>query len=420
MTRKFAVAALALSLTTGTSLAAEPDGLTLPPGFHATVVAEGLGPIRHLAVRDNGDIYVSTRHPRNQTTSTGIIALRPGPDHKAAQIEHFGEVDQATGIRIYKGALYAASPTGIYRFSLDDKALVPTAPPQTIVDGLTSTSNHVFAFDGKGSLFVSFDGGGNICADPATSAGSKPVGLKPCPNLAAKGGIWRFDDSKTGQKFTDGEHFATGIRDTSALDWRQGDALYTATQGRDGTDKTFPDIVSAKDDNAIPDEMFRVEKGTDMGWPYTYYDGVRKLRLVSPEYGGDGKTSPKDGNYATPVAAFFEPRRPAVLDLVFYDARQFPNTYRNGAFLAMHGGADAEVTPEGQAGYNIVFVPFKGNKAGAPFVFADGFAGPLPSDKNLKTAAYRPVAVAVGPDGSLYVADSNKGRIWRISYGEKP
>ena len=57
------------------------------------------------------------------------------------------------------------------------------------------------------------------------------------------------------------------------------------------------------------DEMFRIEKGTDAGWPYTYYDGVRKLRLVSPEYGGDGKTSPKDGNYATPVAACRMSRR---------------------------------------------------------------------------------------------------------------
>jgi glucose/arabinose dehydrogenase len=141
-----------------------------------------------MAIEDNGNIYVSTRHPRNQP-STGIIALRLGPDHKAVQLEHFSDVDQATGIRVYKGALYAASATTIYRFQLKKDVLVPRVAPQTIVDGLTTTSNHVLAFDGKGNLFVSLDGGGNICTDPKAPAGEKPMGLKPCPNLASKGGI---------------------------------------------------------------------------------------------------------------------------------------------------------------------------------------------------------------------------------------
>ena len=56
---KLTVLALALALCDLPALAGEPDGLTLPPGFHATVVTEGLGPVRHLAVRANGDIYVS-------------------------------------------------------------------------------------------------------------------------------------------------------------------------------------------------------------------------------------------------------------------------------------------------------------------------------------------------------------------------
>jgi glucose/arabinose dehydrogenase len=407
--------AAALAFVAAPALAAEPDGLALPPGFHASVVAEGLGHLRHMAIRGNGDIYLSTRHGRD-AASTGIIALRLGPDHKPVQTEHFGSVDQGTGIRIYKSALYAASGTGVYRFALDGDALVPTAAPDSIVDGL-AVSNHAIALDGKGDLFVSLDGGGNICTDPKAPKDAKPVGLKPCPNLETKGGIWRFDATKPGQKFADGEHFATGIRNMSALDWRSGDGLYGATHGRDGTAKTWPDLVSAADDDAIADEMFRIGHGTDMGWPYTYYDGARKLRLVGPEYGGDGKTSPKDGNYATPVAVF-QPQRPAVLDLAFYNGSRFPRAYRGGAFVAMHGGADGVEVPGGQAGYDIVFVPFSGNKAGTPTIFADGFAGP--SGKNVKTAVYRPVGVAVGPDGALYVADSNKGRVWRIAYGETP
>src|SRR5579862_5027084 len=93
----------------------EPDGLTLPAGFHASVVADGLTGARHLAIRDNGDIYVSTNHGPT-APSVGIYALRLGPDHKAVQTEHFGSVDQGTGIRFYKGALYASSGAGVSRF----------------------------------------------------------------------------------------------------------------------------------------------------------------------------------------------------------------------------------------------------------------------------------------------------------------
>ena len=115
--RMLSVAFVAL-MAAAPALAAEPDGLILPAGFHATVVAEGVGPVRHMAVRGN-DIYVSTRHGPN-APSVGIIAIRMGADHKAVDTKHIAGIDQGTGIKVYNGYLYAATGTGVSRIKLDE------------------------------------------------------------------------------------------------------------------------------------------------------------------------------------------------------------------------------------------------------------------------------------------------------------
>jgi len=52
-------------------------------------------------------------------------------------------------------------------------------------------------------------------------------------------------------------------------------------------------------------------------------------------------------------------------------------------------------------------------------VFADGFAGVDPI-VNVSDAVYRPMGLATGPDGSLYMSDTEKGKIWRVMYkGDK-
>jgi len=368
----------------------EPDGLRLPPGFHATVVAEELGAIRHLAIRANGDIYVSTpREQQGNGKGSGIIALRLDATHKAVQVEHFGSVDGGTGIRFYSNALYATSPSGVYRFTFTGDALVPAKEPDIIVDGMPAThpgfnrANRPLAFDGKGNLFVALDGSANLCLDPNTPQGSPPVALKPCPDLGKRAGVWRFSANNIGQRFpSDGQQLATGIRDITALDWSPVDEnIYGIMHGRDSSNKLWPNIVSAEDEDHIADEMHRITKGTDLGWPYTYFDGVRNIRLIAPEYDGDGKKSPPFGAYSTPVLTFHS-RRAAPVDLLFYAGDKFPASYRGGAFVVLHGTAN-------RSGYNVVFVPFNANgKAGAPIVFADGFAafdpsGPKPGRRSI-------------------------------------
>ena len=103
--------------------------------------------------------------------------------------------------------------------------------------------------------------------------------------------------------------------------------------------------------------------------------------------------------------------------LLFYTGDQFPEHYKNGAFIAFHGSTIR--APYSQAGYFVGFVPFKdGKPSGEWEVFADGFAG-MDTIINTTDALCRPMGLAQGPDGSLYVSDSSKGKIWRIMYKER-
>lgn len=56
MLRMLMISLGATNAVVSPSLAEENDGLILPRGFHATVVHEGIGFARHIAIRDNGDL----------------------------------------------------------------------------------------------------------------------------------------------------------------------------------------------------------------------------------------------------------------------------------------------------------------------------------------------------------------------------
>lgn len=401
--------------------ACDPDngGLTLPEGFCALVVAEGIGRARHIDVTATGDIYVRDRGARGRGRDTpggGIVALRDADgDGRAEIMERFGD-HHGTGLQIRGGHLYVSTFTEVYRYELTPGQLVPTGEPELIVSGFPEQRGHpdkAFAFDERGHLYVNVGAPSNTCQQQARTAGSR--GQRPCPQLERQASVWRFDANRPGQtQADDGYRFVRGVRNIVAIGWDPATgALYAAQHGRDSLASLFSQYFDDAESAELPsEELFRLEDGADFGWPYCYYDHFQNTRILAPEYGGDGQTVGKCAEYDQPLVAF--PGHWAPNDLLFYTGRQFPARYRDGVFVVFHGSWNR--APMAQDGYRVVFTPRSdGEFTGAWEPFADGFAGmtPLMSPRD---AAHRPTGIAEGPDGSVYITDDAHGTVWRILY----
>lgn len=401
-------------------------GVKLPPGFRATVFADGLGTGRHIIVRENGDVYVSLRQ-KNDARGGGIVALRDrDSDGVADETRYFGDV-AGTGIDLHRNYLYFGEPERIVRFQFESAdELVPSGRMEVVVSGFPAQRGHEakpITFDRRGNLYVNIGVPSNACQKSQRTPGSP--GQRPCPELEGRG-IYVYNAAKINQRHPqDGAHFATGLRQTVALEWNAHlDKLYLVMHGRDQLHSLFPEHFTEEENAELPaEELHLVERGLDAGWPYTYWDARRNARMIAPEYGGDGETEAEAGKYAAPLAAY--PAHWAPNDLVFYNAARwpdgfskqgqaFPQRYHNGAFIAFHGSWNRAPFP--QQGYRVVFQPFEGQKPSGDYEsFASGFAGREKIDSP-RQAQHRPCGVAVAPDGALFVVDSVQGRVWRITY----
>lgn len=388
-------------------------GLTLPEGFSALVVAEETGRGRHIEVNDNGDIYVSLReHKENK----GIACLRDTTgDGKADIIEYTGE-HVGTGIKLHKSYLYFGADTAVVRYPMNEGELLPENKWELIARGFPQERQHEakpMEFDGRGNMYVTVGAPANACMEQMRTKGSP--GMDPCPILEYAGGIWKFkEDMLNQEQLTDGVRYATGIRHAVANSWNSNvNQLYVVQHGRDQLHQFFPELYDTKQNAELPaEEFFLVTEGADFGWPYCYYDQFQEKKVLAPEYGGDGNVQDRCENKTDPIMAF--PGHLAPNDLLFYTGEMFPEKYKNGAFIAFHGSWNR--APEPQSGFFVIFVPFQGEQPSGDWeIFADGFAG-VSEINSTNDARYRPCGLAEGPDGSLYVVDSIKGKIWRILY----
>jgi glucose/arabinose dehydrogenase len=401
------------------SYACDPDngGLTLPAGFCAAVFADNLGAARHLTVRPNGDVYVAIANVGS--TIGGIVALRDTDGDGHANLQARFGTNGGNGIAwIGTNTLYFAQNDRVVRYTINPGVLAPPGTGTVIVSGLPSVTEHVTKtitpLDAA-TMFLNIGSASNSCQVANRRPGSP--GMDPCPELATRAGIWKFDPRVAGQSAASIQRYASGLRNTIALAVHPVGALFGVQMNRDNLWDNWPNLYSSDDDARLPaEELVRITQGADYGWPYCYYDGLQGQKVLAPEYGGDRVTVGRCASATNPVMAL--PAHWAPLAMTFYRGTLFPSRYRNGAFITFHGDYFWGTRPRSDSpGYNVVFVPF--DAAGVPTggyeVFADGFAGPGAVSR--VTAKYRPTGVAQGPGGALFVADDVRGRVWRIVFG---
>ena len=391
--------------------APENGGITLPKGFCATVFADSLSGPRQLVVAPNGDVFVALQGRRD--APGGILALRDRDRDGVADEQRRVGAFRASGIALFDNYLYTDNTSAILRFPLRAGALEPGITADTLVGDLP-TGGHAlktFAIGRDGALYVNVGSRTNACQQQDRV--NEIPGTDPCTELETRAGIWRFDARKLGQTQATGEHFARGIRNAVAITMNPRDnQLYVMQHGRDQL-AGWPKLFTNEQNAEIPaEELFRVTRGDDFGWPYCYFDPLQKKKVLAPEYGGDGQQVGRCASMKGNVAYF--PGHWAPNGLLFYTGTAFPARYREGAFVAFHGSWNRAPLPQG--GFKVVFQPMRNGRASGEYeVFADGFAPNLNVARGQQsTGNRRPSGLAQGPDGALYITDAVGGRIWKV------
>jgi glucose/arabinose dehydrogenase len=404
-----------------------PDngGLTLPPGFCATVFADHLGHTRHLTVAADGTVYVNTwdsedYFPHAPAPAGGfVLALKDRDGDGVADVtERFGSTPArhgqgGTGIALWHGALYAEEGDTIVRFPMRAGQMYPAGDGELVLSGLVLGGDHPmhpFVIDAAGTLLVNSGSATNTCEHPNRQPGAK--GADPCIEQQTRGGIWAYRADRLNQHFSPAERWATGIRNTGGMAFDSAGRLFATQHGRDQLGQNWPALYTTQQGVELPAEiLFSPFKGADFGWPTCYFDPGQWKQVLAPEYGGDGgHMQGRCAGKQVPLAAY--PAHWAPNDVTIYTGHQFPAAFAQGAFIAFHGSWNRAPAP--QDGYLVAFQPLKDGKPSGKWIrFADGFAGQY---REPGRATHRPAGLAVGPDGALYIADDVRGTIWRVTY----
>ena len=343
--------------------------LKLPEGFHIAVFASDIDGARMLTFTPGGVLLVSE-------SGEGKVVALPDPKHtgKASRVvEVLTGLNEPHGIAFYEGKLYVAENDKVRRYDWDEAHLRATNP-QKLADLPTGGghSTRSLLFHG-GKMYISAGSSCNVC-------------IEKDPRRAT---VMEFNPDGTGQKI-----FAKGLRNAVGLAVNpKTDTVWVTVNGRDMLGDDLP-----------PETIYDLgQGGVDAGWPYCYGD-----RVPDSQY-----TKPGDNRCQTVIEPKVQMQaHSAPLGLAFYEGTAFPSEYRNNIFVAFHGSWNRSVP----TGYKVVRVKLddKGEPVGGAQDFITGWVAPGETKKGRWMG--RPVGIAFGSDGAMYLSDDAGGVIYRVTW----
>ncbi|MUL39009.1 PQQ-dependent sugar dehydrogenase [Gloeocapsopsis dulcis] len=343
--------------------------LRIPAGFQINVFAKDLGNPRNIAIAPDGTVYVTRREQQD------VVALRDrNRDGRADEMRTIASnLPFVNGITIHQGRLYYVTDTSLYASNLGRGGTV--GKPQVLINDLPDAGQHpnrTISFGPDGMLYISVGSTCNSCDEPndehATMLRAQPDG-------------------------SDRTIYAEGLRNTIPFGWHpQTKQFWGLDHGSDWRGNDQP-----------PEELNLIEQGKHYGWPFCF--GDRRPDVYLP---ADPEGQSKAEFCATtepPVLTYTAHSAP--LAMVFYTASQFPQEYRNDAFVTMRGSWNRNPP----VGYKVVRIRYQNGK---PTAIEDFITGFLNEQRNAQFG--RPVGIGVTPDGSLLFTDDTNGVIYRVTY----
>jgi glucose/arabinose dehydrogenase len=341
--------------------------IRVPDGFEIGVFASDVTGARALHVTDLGDLLVST------PGSGEVHRLDRDSDGDGRSDGHAVLLDglnKPYGLELRDGWLYVAETDRIVRIRLDATQRVTQGELETFIPDIPGGGGHwtrTLRFGPDGWLYVSIGSTCNVC-------------LEDDPRRAA---IVRYQADGSGEQI-----YATGLRNSVGFDWHPTTGeLYANDNGRD-----------LLGDDEPPEELNHVVEGGFYGWPFANGDNV-----PDPDLGAGHAAE-----IATAIPPVLDyPAHNAPLGLTFLESVNLPLAYRGAAITALHGSWNRSQ----KDGYKVVTVHFGPDGRLEWRDFVTGFL----EDGDV---IGRPVDIAEGPDGAIYVSDDYASSIYRIAYAQ--